>query len=214
MLQFFNLTTCQIRKKHVNINRPEYRHVAKRGGAIGVDPFLSTVLFPIIIYWKNNKLALQILRIVYKNFILITHIDQNSNFQKQGNCPLHGLQKSVLTVCILNIIILFYFPDGWVGLLSPSSPFPSKLTFKLYLKKTRCHMVSITVQFCSSGYPDMPEELLLQTLFQKYNKNARPATTRMPVVNIDHSMDLIRINSFVSSFHSLLNANFNGQGNY
>lgn len=52
----------------------------KEGGAIGVDPFLSTVLFPIIIYWKNNKLALQILRIVYKNFILITHIDQNSNF--------------------------------------------------------------------------------------------------------------------------------------
>lgn len=65
-------------------------------------------------------------------------------------------------------------------------------------------MLSITVWFFSSGYPDMPEELLLQTLFQKYNKNARPATTRMPVVNIDHSMDLIRINSFVSCFHSLL----------
>ena len=44
----------------------------------------------------------------------------------------------------------------------------------------------------------MPEEMLLKALFQKYSKNARPATVVMPVVNIDHSMDLIRINSFVS----------------
>ena len=43
----------------------------------------------------------------------------------------------------------------------------------------------------------MPEEMLLKALFQKYNENARPATMVMPVVNIDHSMDLIRINSFV-----------------
>lgn len=47
-----------------------------------------------------------------------------------------------------------------------------------------------------NGYPDMPEELLLKALFQKYNKNARPATVLMPVVTVDHGMDLIRINSF------------------
>uniref|UniRef100_K1QME1 Neurotransmitter-gated ion-channel ligand-binding domain-containing protein n=1 Tax=Magallana gigas TaxID=29159 RepID=K1QME1_MAGGI len=47
-----------------------------------------------------------------------------------------------------------------------------------------------------AGYPDMPEELLLKALFQKYNKNARPATVLMPVVTVDHGMDLIRINSF------------------
>lgn len=77
IIQFDNLPNqeeaCQYKQTWIQAR-------GKEGGAIGVDPFLSTVLFPIIIYWKNNKLALQILRIVYKNFILITHIDQNSNF--------------------------------------------------------------------------------------------------------------------------------------
>ncbi|XP_062617358.1 neuronal acetylcholine receptor subunit alpha-9-like [Saccostrea cucullata] len=49
------------------------------------------------------------------------------------------------------------------------------------------------------GYPDMPEELLLKSLFQKYNPNARPATVAVPIVNVDHSMDFIRINSFRDS---------------
>jgi hypothetical protein len=44
----------------------------------------------------------------------------------------------------------------------------------------------------------MPEESLLKVLFQKYNKNARPATRIVPIVNVDHSMDLIRINDFVN----------------
>lgn len=57
----------------------------------------------------------------------------------------------------------------------------------------------LKMHFFLSGYPDMPEELLLKALFQKYNKNARPATVLMPVVTVDHGMDLIRINSFVCS---------------
>lgn len=52
----------------------------------------------------------------------------------------------------------------------------------------------------------MPEELLLKALFQKYNKNARPATVLMPVVNVDHGMDLIRINSFVCSLQNFFRA--------
>lgn len=49
----------------------------------------------------------------------------------------------------------------------------------------------------------MPEEALLKALFQKYNKNARPATRVVPVVNVDHSMDLIRINDFVNNAFSV-----------
>lgn len=77
IIQFDNLPNqeeaCQYKQTWIQAR-------GKEGGSIGVDPFLSTVLFPIIIYWENNNWPLQILRIVCKNFILHTHIDQNSDF--------------------------------------------------------------------------------------------------------------------------------------
>lgn len=54
IIQFDNLPNqeeaCQYKQTWIQAR-------GKEGVAIRVDPFLSTVLFPIIIYWENNKLA-------------------------------------------------------------------------------------------------------------------------------------------------------------
>lgn len=54
IIQFDNLPNqeeaCQYKQTWIQAR-------GKEGVAIRVHPFLSTVLFPVIIYWENNKLA-------------------------------------------------------------------------------------------------------------------------------------------------------------
>lgn len=80
MYTLFNLTTCQIRKKHVNIYRPEcmYRHVAKGGGCdLGWPVYVNCPISNNHIM-KNKKMASQDFRDslqklhVYDNFIIIS----------------------------------------------------------------------------------------------------------------------------------------------
>lgn len=75
IIQFDNLPNpkkaCQNIQTWMHVQARDIKVVV-----IWVDPFMSTVLYPIITYWKNNKLASQDFRDsmqnlhVYDNFII------------------------------------------------------------------------------------------------------------------------------------------------
>lgn len=147
-IQFDNLPNPEEACQYVNINRPEYRHVAGRWGggvAIGVDPFLSTVLFPIITYWENNKVTPpdftdSMQKFYVYDFIIISIKIQIFEMRELPPPRIRNL-KYVLTVCVLNLSCFTLRCLGWSALPPP----PPLQTNTLSNFQKRCYMLGITV---------------------------------------------------------------------
>lgn len=124
------MSICQYKQTWIQARG---RAVGGGGVAIGVDPFLSTVLFPIITYWENNKVTPpdftdSMQKFYVYDFIIISIKIQIFEMRELPPPRIRNL-KYVLTVCVLNLSCFTLRCLGWSALPPPSPP--NQHTFKL-----------------------------------------------------------------------------------